>query len=313
MPNDTTRLPRFSVHPMRPPVQGLGKPSQLKSRSGSRRAAKNQSPRILLLVPRYTRLREPCLADSAFQAAGIPEFEVMKRAGTPIGLVRIATTARRAGFDVRIVDAPYAGWEQESVYLNLPEGQLLQYGLTDEQILRIVREYDPDVVGIQCNYTAQWGNARALAGLLKAADPTLVVLGGGAHFSGDWKNALVDSPVDAIVINESDRSFVEILKALTMPDTDVASVRGVAYRQNGELINTNYTLGHNGRSVYVSINPERQDLVTRKEHMPLPDFGLLDMSLYQQPYHSSGARQRTYGAWAQTFASYGCSHQVFHT
>jgi anaerobic magnesium-protoporphyrin IX monomethyl ester cyclase len=281
--------------------------SLLRSRTGIQRAAAGVSARVLLLVPPYTRMMEPAPRGSAYGDIGLNTFEVMKRAGTPIGLMRIGTAARRAGFDVKLVDAPFAGWAQESVMLEVPEGKMLRYGLTDGQILKIIGEYQPDIVGVQCNYTVQWGNARALADLVKSVNQDLVLVTGGAHSSGDWENALLDSSFDIVVINEADRSFVQLLTALTSPDGNVAAVRGMAFRRGDMLVNTNETLANCNRSLYMPINPHSQNLDTRKEMLPLPDFSLADMAFYDQHYHSSGARVRDYGAWAQIFSTIGCN------
>ncbi|WP_249226986.1 B12-binding domain-containing radical SAM protein [Pseudomonas marginalis] len=274
----------------------------LNSRTGIRRRAHGEAPRVLLFVPPYTRLIEPTSHDSAFARIGIDTFEVMKRAGTPIGLLRIATVARRAGYDVQIVDSPFAGWSQEHSLVKVDQGHLIRYGLTDTQIREIIETAQPDIVGIQCNYTVQWGNARALAELVKTLDPNLVLVTGGAHSSGDWKNALLDSAFDFALINEADRAFTLLLDALTHEGTDINAVPGVAYRDSrAQLIRPTQ------KSSYLSIIPKRQDLEERLGVMPLPDFSFLDMKHYLQPYHSSGARVRKHGAWAQIFSTIGCN------
>ncbi len=298
--------PRFTCHPLRPRPRWLAEESLTKSLRGLRRRAAGERPRALLIVPPYTRLVEPAPRDSAYSEIGLDRFEVMKRAGTPIGLLRIATAARSAGFELRIVDAPFAGWWTESRILETPEGDLWRYGLTDEQLLAAISDFDPDVVGIQCNYTVQWGNARALADLIKSSDPSLVVVGGGAHISGDWRNVLLDSPIDIVVRNEADRSFTALLQALTSSDFSVDQVRGLAFRSKGTLVNTDVSLCGSEKSSYISINT-KHDLARRKESMPLPDFGFLDMDLYDLPFHSSGARMRPNGAWAQIFSTIGCN------
>ncbi|MFD5234673.1 hypothetical protein ACFWJ5_40560 [Streptomyces qaidamensis] len=85
----------------------------------------------------------------------------MKRAGTPIGLLRIAANARLAGFDVRVLDSPFAGWEQERRLVDLGAGSsLVRYGLDDSQLRAIIEEFEPDVVGVQCIYTVS-GATRA--------------------------------------------------------------------------------------------------------------------------------------------------------
>jgi radical SAM superfamily enzyme YgiQ (UPF0313 family) len=299
--------PRFSCHPARPRLAAFPEHSLLKSASGIRRRMARESPRVLLFVPPYTRMLEPSPPGSAFRDLGIDTFEVMKRAGTPIGLLRIATNASRAGYTVKIVDAPFAGWHQEDVLLQIPEGQLLRYGLTDAQIVKIVTDFEPDVVGIQCNYTVQWGNARALADLLKRIDPELLVVSGGAHSSGDWENAIIDSPIDIIVCNEADQSFVALLDAVTDPDVPIEEVTGVAYRRGFTPIRNDRMHCGRPKSKYISINPSKQSLAERRDLMPLPDFSFISMANYELPYHSAGARARLSGAWAQVFSTIGCN------
>lgn len=299
---ETIHTPEFTVAPTRPPLRYIGRPSQTFSTAGARRRAAGEKPRVLLLVPPYTRLIEPAPQGSAFQDIGIGHFEVMKRAGTPIGLLRIATAARRNGYEVRIVDCPFAGWEQEYDDIPVDSGRLIRYGLTYQQIKDIVVEFDPDIIGVQCNYTVQWGNARYLADFLKGISDRFVLVTGGAHSSGDWRNALSDSPFDIVVINEADKSFSDLLNALTTIGEDINAVPGVAYRTvSGALKRTT------PKSSYMSILPNKQDLHSRLDLMPLPDFSFLDMENYLQPYHSSGARVRNHGAWAQIFATVGCN------
>ncbi|MCF5098377.1 radical SAM protein, partial [Pseudomonas gessardii] len=120
--------------------------------------------------------------------------------------------------------------------------------------------------------------------------------------SGDWKNALLDSAFDFTLINEADRAFTLLLDALTHEGKNINAVPGVAYRDSHlQLVRPTH------KSSYLSIVPKRQDLDERLGLMPLPDFSFLDMNHYLQPYHSSGARVRKHGAWAQIFSTIGCN------
>ncbi|MFF4185127.1 B12-binding domain-containing radical SAM protein [Streptomyces sp. NPDC001691] len=294
---------KFSSAPQRAPLRHLGTPSLRTSVSGSRRHARGEAPRVLLLVPSYTRVVEPSPQGSSFRALGLDTFEVMKRAGTPIGLLRIAANARLAGFELRIVDSPFAGWEQERRHVDLGnDSTLVRYGLDDAQLRAIIEEFDPDVVGVQCIYTVQWGNARALADLVKDIDPEIVTVTGGAHPSGDWQYAVPDSPFDHVVINEADQTFTALLRALTEEGGDIDAVPGIAYRrEDGAVVRTT------AMSPYMRILPKRQGLDQRLGMMPLPDFAMLDMGQYEQAYHSSGKRVRDHGSWAQIFSTIGCN------
>ncbi|WP_318652633.1 cobalamin-dependent protein [Pseudomonas sp. PDM09] len=138
------------------------------------------------------------------------------------------------------------------------QGHLIRYGLTDAQMRKIIEDAQPDIVGIQCNYTVQWGNARALADLVKSIDPDLLLVTGGAHSSGDWQNVLLDSPFDFTLINEADRAFTLLLDALTHDAGNVDAVPGIAYRNySGQLVRPTR------KSSYLSIVPARQDLEER--------------------------------------------------
>ena len=130
--------PNFSVVPTRPLLKHLRQPSLLSSRTAICRRANGEAPRILLFVPPYPRLIEPTPHDSAFARIGIDTFEVIKRAGTPIG---IATVARRAGYDVQIVDAPFAGWSQEHRLIH--HGNRIRYGLSDTQLREMIETAQP--------------------------------------------------------------------------------------------------------------------------------------------------------------------------
>lgn len=301
--------PRFSSSPLRDPLVSAIGNSLLKSESAIRKRENDQKPRILLFVPPYTRLIEPAPADSPLHQIGITDEEVMKRAGTPIGLVRIATQLEKAGYEVKLMDAAMEGWDNEKVLMGMPNGgRLIRYGLNDARIREIIQEFGPDIVGVQCNYTVQWGNARALADLVKTVDKTIVVLGGGSHFSGDWKNALVDSPVDFICVNEADASAVKLVDTLTSRDGRPDVVGGVAYRQNGQIIRNDRPCGESDyQSNYVSIRPAKQTLRERLERFPLPDFKFVNMCLFDTPFNSAGARIVPYGTYAQTFATIGCN------
>lgn len=94
-----------SSHPLRVPLTSPVRESLLFSKSGRRRRELGQKPKVMLIVPSHTRFEEPAPVASAFEEIGLKTFETMKRAGTPIGLLRIGTSAQRAGYEVRIIDS----------------------------------------------------------------------------------------------------------------------------------------------------------------------------------------------------------------
>lgn len=270
-------------------------------------------PRVLLVVPYYTRISRPldvimenietkdsdrsCLDQdravvSSLKGMGITRLEEMKRAGVPMGLLRIGTAAKKAGYDVKIIDAVYEGWDDERDYFTSMEGSsIISYGLTPEALENKVRRYDPDVVGITCSYTHQWGNAREVADLIKQIDPEIPVIMGGGHANGLPADVLLSSPVDFVILGQADVTFTELLDVLTERNSRrVTEVQGIAYRANGKI-------AFSSRRAFLS------DITD----IAVPDLSLVDLNLYSGRYHSAGERQLDHGHLVYGFSSFGCN------
>lgn len=274
---------------------------------------KGRKPRVLLIVPYYTRISRPldlimesietkdrdrsCIREdravaNALKGIGITHLEEMKRAGIPMGLVRIGTAALKAGYDVKIIDAVYEGWFDERDYFTSTEGStIISYGLSKEVIESKVRRYDPDVVAITCSYTHQWGNAREVADLVKQINPDVPVIMGGVHANGLPTEVLLDAPVDYVTLGQADVTFPELLDVLTERNSrTVSDVRGIAFRAGGKVVFT----------------PRRHFLSDITE-IAVPDLSLVDLKLYSGRYHSAGERQLSHGHLVYGFSSFGCN------
>lgn len=287
--------------------------------SGEENARAGRTPRVLLLVPPYTRISRPLdlmlqnLSDAhtdgpfaytaesfaddltlirALQSEGITRLEEMKRAGIPMGLLRVGTAARNAGYDMRIIDAVFEGWGQEQKLFTSSEGsEVLQYGLDARTLAEKIREFNPDIVGISIDYTHQWGNARALVDLVKQVNETIPVVVGGTHATGLPEDVLLDSPADYVVLRQADVTFPLLLDTLTgrkkMP---VGEIEGIAYRKGGGVRQTR------PRAFLEDFSP-----------LASPDYSLVNLALYSGPYHSGGRRKTDEGYLVYGFTSAGCN------
>ena len=270
-------------------------------------------PRILLIVPYYTRISRPVGLilenietrdrDTSFidkdrdvvarlKEMGITHLEEMKRAGIPMGLLRIGTAAKESGYDVKIIDAVFEGWNDESKYFTSSEGSTVTlYGLTPCELERKIWSYNPDVVAITCTYTHQWGNAREVADLIKQINPKVPIIMGGVHVNGLPVEVLLTSPVDYVVLGQADVTFPELLDVLTGRNSqDVSEVKGIGYRAN----------------CTVHFTPRRPFLSDITE-IAIPDLSLIDLSLYSGKYHSAGERLLDFGYLVYGFSSFGCN------
>ena len=260
---------------------GIVEPSILKSATNAWKDG--NKPRILLLVPYYTRISRPLdvilenieakdtdrmflNSDRAIignlKDMGITHLEEMKRAGIPMGLLRIGTLAKKSGYYVKIIDAVYEGWEEEREYFKSTEGStILSYGLTSISLANKVKLYKPDVVAITCPYSHQWGNACEVADLIKQMTPDVPVIMGGVHSNGLPAEALLTSPIDFVVLGQADYTFTELLDVLTGRNSrHLSEINGIAYRANGEIVYT-----------------KKRSFISDITEIAIPDLSLIDL------------------------------------
>jgi anaerobic magnesium-protoporphyrin IX monomethyl ester cyclase len=106
-----------------------------------------------------------------------------------------------------------------------------------ETVTRLVRDVDPDVVGLSI-MTFQRGTARKIAGLLRTLAPRASIVVGG--YDPSLASEVYEQPdwnVDVIVRGEGDITFRELLRALERGG-DLGQIAGLSYRKDGEFIRT---------------------------------------------------------------------------
>ena len=135
----------------------------------------------------------------------------------PLGLATLAAVVRKAGHEVRIVDAA-----------------ALRY--TPAQTVSGILTGEPDVVGITA-VTMEIFHAAAIAGGIKQARPDLPVILGGPHVTAAPEETLQRFPdFDLAVIGEGENTFLEWLECYG--DGAENRVRGLLLRRDGELVRT---------------------------------------------------------------------------
>ncbi|MBI2138575.1 B12-binding domain-containing radical SAM protein [Candidatus Woesearchaeota archaeon] len=209
-----------------------------------------------------------------------------------MGLLRVGTAAKKAGYIVNILDAVFEGWDQQHHAFTSSEGsKMISYGLTEDKILRKIRSFNPHVVGISIDYTHQWGNARMVADLVKGWNEKTVVVMGGTHAHGLPGDVLMDSPSDYVVLGQADRTFVELLDAIThRTGNEVQKVRGIAYRKTNKVFQS-----------------PRMPFLSNIDEIAIPDISLINPQLYSGRFHSAGERVNPKGYLLYGFTSIGCN------
>lgn len=130
----------------------------------------------------------------------------------PLGLLYIAGTLVKYGFDVRVIDGCIEG--KDAVY-------------------QVMVKYQPELVGITC-LTPGRKQALQVAKMAKDLNSTIKVVMGGAHPTIMYKQILENySYVDYIVLGEGEETCLEIAQ-----DKEPSLIKGLAYREKGEIVKT---------------------------------------------------------------------------
>ena len=152
--------------------------------------------KILLIVPPVTVTRDRANFNLTF----------------PIGLAYIAAVLEEASYEVIILDTIAENVEQENPVRNNPD--LIQIGMTFEEIKNFIAECSPDFVGISSTFSTQSKNAYSVAEMVKSVNKGTPVIFGGAYATAEPEKVLENKNVDMVVLGEGEMAIAPLLKAI---------------------------------------------------------------------------------------------------
>jgi len=126
---------------------------------------------------------------------------------------------------------------------------------------RILSEEKPDFVGVGEEALCHHESVKALR-LAKMIRPEVITITGGHFFSNMVEYSLNNYPVDYIVKYEGEYTLLELIQTLLFGG-DVSKVKGVAFKQDGQILQT----------------PPRL-LIDNLDELPLPAYELMPMGEY---------------------------------
>jgi radical SAM superfamily enzyme YgiQ (UPF0313 family) len=133
----------------------------------------------------------------------------------PLGPICVAACLERDGHQCLVVDMRIDGEEQ---------------GLAD------CAQWNPDIVGLQCNFTTERNRTVRLARRIKQVMPRAFVVVGGHDASRD-PNFFLSEAIDVIAIGDGEEVMPPLTDALAQ-GLDLATVNGLAIHRNGALVRT---------------------------------------------------------------------------
>ncbi|MDD1675046.1 MAG: B12-binding domain-containing radical SAM protein, partial [Methanomicrobiales archaeon] len=149
----------------------------------------------------------------------------------PLGLGYIAAVLEGMGKVVRIVDCLLEGWD-ERIGIG---GDQIRIGLSRDAIAGIIREFKPDLVGVNSQFTRQYRNAHEIYAITKAVDPSIITVAGGAHPSVLPAFAMQDPNLDFVVIGEGEETIRDLVRAVEGDAAGMPAIDGIAFRDGGEV------------------------------------------------------------------------------
>ena len=214
------------------------------------------------------------------------EFMAKARPGVqpPIGLAYIAAVLEKNNFIVKILDAIV---EDPQCHIGREiEPGIYRYGLDDADIIKHIKDFQPDVIGVSCTITTKYKDAKRLFKLIKSIDPNYITVTGGVHPTFDTKNVLSDSNLDYAVLGEADYSFLELMNFLN-GELKFDDLDGIALRINHEI----------------RIIPKTK-AIENLDELPFPARHLIPNQKYWEVNLPQGEATRT--PWATLVTSRGC-------
>lgn len=146
-----------------------------------------------------------------------------------IGLGYLAAVLQKKGHQVKVLDCLAS-----SRHKHLLDANFTRIGLKDKEILKKIKAFAPDVVGISSMFTSYFKDAHNLARMVKKYNKNILVIFGGVHTSTFPEMVMEDKNVDVAVIGEGEITLCEVLERLKQKRS-LRGVKGIIHRVNGKI------------------------------------------------------------------------------
>ncbi|MGQ4876818.1 MAG: B12-binding domain-containing radical SAM protein [Promethearchaeia archaeon] len=154
----------------------------------------------------------------------------IRRISPPLGILYIASILKKERYDVEILDSTCEGY-----FNSIIKDDYITYGLTDDEIIKRIKKYNPDIVGISSMFSAHQKNAIHYCNLVKQVNKDIIVILGGIHPSLFPNKCICNDSVDFVIIGEGEYRIIKLLKVLNENKNDF-EFDGIAYKKENKII-----------------------------------------------------------------------------
>ncbi len=211
----------------------------------------------------------------------------------PLGIAYVAAVLEKR-HKVCIIDSPTEGWGN----LQQVDGTKYRVGLTNKEIADRIRQWVPDVVGINIPFSGWSKGAFEVASIVKEINKEIVTVLDGQHPSARPDECLTNPNIDFVVIGEGEITISELINTFEKGDTrNLKTIKGIAFKKNG-------------KTVMAPPRPPIEDL----DSLPFPARHLLPMDKYFADVKETPLRGEINKPWTTMITTRGCPYKcVFCT
>ena len=198
-----------------------------------------------------------------------PNVPIEPRIAVALGQLYIGASLEKCDYEVKCIDTRVAE-------------------LTNEDVLKEVKKWQPDIVGFSC-LSKSYHYALETASKIKEKYPDIKTVFGGSHPSFEPSIVALEEAVDYVVIGEGEVTLPELVNAIENGGR-LNKIKGIAYKSNGSVVLT-------------PPRPRIEDL----DSLAHPAWHLLDRRALKKEVHGTIVTSR-----GCPFNCIFCSTSVFH-
>lgn len=191
---------------------------------------------------------------------------------------------------VQILDAAGEGWMNVE---DLDKARC-RVGLSDEEIAHRIRQFSPDVVGINVPFSGWSRMAYKVASIVKNVDRDIITVLDGVHPSARPVSCLDDPNVDYVVVGEAEATWLELARYIEKSAglNDLKNVLGIGFKDGDRVILT-----------------ESRPYIRNLDSLPFPARHLLPMKMYFEAVKKNPLRGEVNKPWTVMISSRGCPYE----
>jgi anaerobic magnesium-protoporphyrin IX monomethyl ester cyclase len=181
-----------------------------------------KNKKILLISPQFRLVKE---SSSEYSK------NALKRAHPVLGLLSIASSLYESGYDVKYLDTVIEGIDNVFSF----DQYTYCYGLSNEMIIKQVRDFDPDIIGITCLFVSQIDQIKSISKEIKTKIGNIPIVLGGNYPSLQPEVVMENECIDYIIRGEGEQAFIQLAESIIL-NRKKDQFPWLVYREKGTLV-----------------------------------------------------------------------------